>query len=171
MSIEHGLRAAAEIPGTAGPVPSGLATALRNCRLCAVLFAAAATALAAPAVALERGTVIEGVARVIDGDTVEVAGHRVRLNGVAAPERSEPGGAEAASGLLRIVAGRTVRCTLNGERTHGREVGVCRVGDLDVGGAVIAAGLARDCAHFSGGRYAPLEPAAAKSLPLPGYCR
>ena len=34
-----------------------------------------------PASAFDRGDVIEGTARVIDGDTLDVAGVRVRLNG------------------------------------------------------------------------------------------
>ncbi len=68
--------------------------------------------------------------------------------------------------------GETVVCELTGERTHGREVGVCRVDGRDVGAAVIGAGLARDCPRFSGGRYADLEtPEAARKLPLPHYCR
>ena len=37
--------------------------------------------------------------------------------------------------------------------------------------ALIKAGLARDCPRFSKGRYAAVAPAAAASLPFPGYCR
>ena len=40
----------------------------------------------------------------------------------------------------------------------------------DIGAALIEAGLARDCPRFSRGRYAELEPEAARRLPLPGYC-
>ncbi len=42
-----------------------------------------------PAVALADVT---GPAHVIDGDTIEVAGERIRLHGVAAPEMDAPGG-------------------------------------------------------------------------------
>lgn len=126
--------------------------------------------ITAPAAARDRGTIIQGPARVIDGDTLDVSGIRVRLNGVAAPERGEAGGPEASAELQRIIGGQPVRCTLNGDRTHGREVGICRVGAVDVGAAVIAAGRARDCPRFSGGRYAGVEPPEAKRLPLPDYC-
>ena len=34
-----------------------------------------------PAAALERGDIIEGPTRMIDGDTLDVEGVRVRLNG------------------------------------------------------------------------------------------
>ncbi len=46
-----------------------------------------------PAVALADVT---GLARVIDGDTIEVAAERICLHGVAAPEMDAPGGWAAA---------------------------------------------------------------------------
>jgi endonuclease YncB( thermonuclease family) len=65
--------------------------------------------------ALERGTVIEGPARVVDGGTIDVAGFRVGPHGVAAPERSEPGGAELSAALRQITADEVVRCSVTGE--------------------------------------------------------
>ena len=114
----------------------------------------------------------------LDGDTIAVGGVTVRLQGVAAPEldhpnlgiEQEPGGPEAAAFMRRLVEGRVVTCELTGERTHGREVGVCYRDGRDIGAAVIEAGLARDCPRFSRGRYAELERPAAKGLPLPSYC-
>ncbi len=44
-------------------------------------------------------------ARVIDGDTIEVAGKRIRLHGVAAPEMDAPDGWIAAMVMRHIVAG------------------------------------------------------------------
>ncbi len=37
--------------------------------------------------------------------------------------------------------------------------------------SLIRAGLARDCPRYSKGRYRAVEPAAARELPFPGYCR
>ncbi len=48
---------------------------------------------------------VTGPARVIDGDTIEVAGERVRLHGVAAPEMDTPDGWTAAKMMRHIVAG------------------------------------------------------------------
>jgi micrococcal nuclease len=134
-----------------------------------------ALALAGAASAAER---LSGRAHVLDGDTIAVGGVTVRLQGVAAPELDHPslgieqetGGPEAAAFMRRLVEGRVVVCELAGERTHGREVGVCYREGHDIGAAVIEAGLARDCPRFSSGRYAELERLAAKSLPLPSYC-
>ena len=136
-----------------------------------IIFVGVIAATIRSAQALERGAVIEGPARVVDGDTIDVAGVRVRLHGVAAPERSEPGGAEATAVLRQVIAGQVVRCSVTGEETHGREVGTCWIGAQDIGGAVIAAGRARDCPRFSTGRYAAVERPEAGSLPLPRYCR
>ena len=136
-----------------------------------VITAVVIAATIGSAQALERGAVIEGPARVVDGDTIDVAGFRVRLNGVAAPERSEPGGTEAAEALRQIIGSQAVRCAVTGEKTHGREVGTCWIHAQDIAAALIATGRARDCPRFSAGRYAAIERPEAKTLPLPRYCR
>jgi hypothetical protein len=74
------------------------------------------------------GDDLVGTPRVVDGDTLEVDGARVRLLGIDAPERGEPGAVEATSALLNIIAGRDVTCTDTGGRTHGRIVATCTVG-------------------------------------------
>ena len=43
----------------------------------------------------QAAQVVQGPAKVIDGDTVEVNGTRIRLKGVDAPELSHPSGIEA----------------------------------------------------------------------------
>jgi len=119
-----------------------------------------------------------GRTRVIDGDTIAVAGVTVRLKGVAAPETphssspGEPGGYEAKAFMEDLAGGRPAICELTGERTWGRRrVGYCSVGGADLGEAIVRAGLARDCPRYSGGRYAEFEPAAARTLSFPSYCR
>jgi micrococcal nuclease len=130
-----------------------------------------ATLALAQANAFEVGDTVSGSARVIDGDTLEVSGIRIRLNGVAAPERNETGGAEATATMKQMTSGKTVRCSLTGKKTYKREVGTCWVGTLDLGAALIAAGKARDCPRYSAGRYSALEPKSSGFLPFPGYCK
>ena len=55
-----------------------------------------------PAIALAD---ITGPSRVIDGDTIEAAGERIRLHSVAAPEMDAPGGWATAKMMRHIVAG------------------------------------------------------------------
>lgn len=139
--------------------------------LCSVGMVEARTSLPAQALA---GVVTD----VRDGDTIEVGSKVIRLHGVAAPERSEPLGKEAARMLRRLVDGQEVACTPDGTRTRGRIVAVCKVEGEDVGALLIRAGLARDCPRYSKGRYATDEQAAMARgtaiqtiYELPDYCR
>ncbi|MBX6375267.1 MAG: thermonuclease family protein [Acetobacteraceae bacterium] len=95
--------------------------------------------------------VLQGRARVIDGDTIEVAGRRVRLHGIDAPERDqacERGGRsyacgeEATRALAQLLAGREVRCAGRGQDRYGRVLAVCRAGGADIGEAMVRAGWA-----------------------------
>ncbi len=107
-----------------------------------------------------------------DADTIVVDGTPVRLNGVDAPELGTRSGQDAKRWMVNYLRGKSISCDLNGERTHDRWVGVCFADGEDVAAAVIAAGLALDCARYSGGRYRHLETPAAKSrLRRASYCR
>lgn len=123
----------------------------------------------APSVAASAS--ISGTAYAIDGDTIRIEGEgKVRLQGVAAPERNEQGGTDATNFMKRLVNGKDVQCELDGSRTYDRRVGVCFLEGKDIGEAIIAAGLARDCPRYSGGRYRGMEMPEAAALSFPGYC-
>jgi micrococcal nuclease len=140
---------------------------------------AAALLVAPPADAAKcpRGSLTGEVTHVRDGDTIVVGRMPIRLNGLAAPEGDEPGGAAATQAMLELVQGRTLRCELDGERTHDRCVGVCYLEGEDIGEVMVHRGVARDCPRFSQGRYAEAERHAAAggatigaSYSLPSYC-
>ena len=66
--------------------------------------------------------IVGGPTRVVDGDTLIVAGQRVRLQGIDAPERQQtcrragtryPCGAEATQALRRRIGRGTVVCTIH----------------------------------------------------------
>lgn len=136
----------------------------------AIGFVVVASALILSRQQQEELVVLAGQASVIDGDTLRVAGQKVRLQGLAAPEMDRAGGQAAKDAMIEIIAGRPVSCQLDGTKTHDRVVGVCSIGDRDVAAELVSRGLARDCPRFSGGRYRDLEPASARILPLPHYC-
>lgn len=94
---------------------------------------------------------IAGKASVIDGDTLEIHGTRIRMQGIDAPESvqlCERGGAQyrcgqqAANYLDRLIADRPVRCMEQGHDRYGRTVAVCRAGEVDLNQAMVAAGWA-----------------------------
>jgi micrococcal nuclease len=92
---------------------------------------------------------MHGPAWVIDGDTVAINGVHVRLKGVDAPELSQPGGLESKRAMQAIV-GAWLTCQLTGERTYNRMVGWCRnAAGEDIGAAIVSAGKALACAHYS----------------------
>jgi endonuclease YncB( thermonuclease family) len=89
-----------------------------------------------------RGTLIAEVTHVRDGDTIEVGGLPIRLQGPAAPEGDEPRGTEATEAIKQVVLGRELRCEFDGERTHDRCVGICFLDGQDVSEIMVRRGLA-----------------------------
>lgn len=95
---------------------------------------------------------IAGTVRVIDADTFDVDGTRVRLHGVDAPEREQRcGGRDAPMwdcGLwvTRVARdrydGRHARCAVLDTDRYGRAVTRCTIDGEDVGRAMVADGLA-----------------------------
>lgn len=104
-----------------------------------------------------------GRASVVDGDTLEVHGVRVRLWGIDAPEvtqlcrdnanRAYRCGAKAANELDAFLASHLVTCTSVGHDRYGRSVAICSVGGVDLGDWLVSNGLALDWPKFSRGRY------------------
>ena len=124
------------------------------------------------------GSAVGIVTHVRDGDTIEVGGLPVRLEGLAAPELDAPGGEEATEAMHMLVDGQEVRCELTGERSGDRCIGTCYLGGTDIAAELVRAGVARDCPRFSRGRYGDEEQQAARggatireTYRLPESCR
>jgi endonuclease YncB( thermonuclease family) len=109
---------------------------------------------------------IAGVASVIDGDTIEIHGQRIRLNGIDAPESRQlcrdaqgeeyPCGRRAAEALDSFLAtSRPVQCTFVSWDRYGRFVGDCRRADgASVASWMVEHGQALDWPRYSHGAYA-----------------
>lgn len=96
-----------------------------------------------------------GRASVIDGDTIEIAGQRWRLQGIDAFEAGQQCedaagaayrcGAEAAWALDRLIAGRSVACAADARDPadrYGRPLGLCFAGETDLNTSLVRAGWA-----------------------------
>lgn len=110
--------------------------------------------------------VVQGPARVIDGDTLAVHGTRIRLQGIDAPEirqRCEDGagrpwacGRAATVALGALVGMAEVTCTARRRDRYRRLVAVCWAGGADIGRGMVTQGMAM--AHRRFGRaYTPTE--------------
>lgn len=110
-----------------------------------------------PAKTVEQGPSIAGVVkRVVDGDSLYVAGleTQVRLFGVDAPERDDPGYSEAKVTLTRLVLNNSVSCKQVDEDRFNRVVARCFLPDgTEVNQAMIDSGTAREYCRYSKGLY------------------
>ena len=99
--------------------------------------------LSALLVAAEPSAFAARVARVVDGDTFELAdGRRVRLHGIDSPEHEQPYADRARDELARLVKGKTVRVEVHDHDSYGRIVARVHAGDADVNLALVREGAA-----------------------------
>lgn len=112
------------------------------------------------------GESFSGRARVVDGDSLELAGHRVRLFGIDAPEgrqdcrdargRTYACGREARDALAQLIGNQSVSCAPVGE-SYNREVAICTANGRDLSEAMVRAGHALELRQHSRGRYSDAE--------------
>jgi len=114
---------------------------------------------------------IVGHASVIDGDTIEIHGTRIRLFGIDAPEGGQTCtvhgkpfrcGQQAAFALADMIGNKTVECRPKDRDRYGRIVAVCLAGGKDLNAWLVANGLALAYRHYSTD-YVGQEEQAAKS--------
>lgn len=111
--------------------------------------------LATPAAA----ETIAGTASVIDGDTLEVRGKRIRLHGIDAPESAQlcqdasgkdwRCGQRAANALSDRIARRPVSCEVKDTDRYGRSVAACSAGGENLNAWMAANGWAMAYRQYS----------------------
>ncbi len=101
---------------------------------------------------------IAGTASVIDGDTLEVHGQRIRLHGIDAPESRQlcfvdgkpwQCGKDAANALADKIARRPVACKDLGRDRYKRIIARCTVAGEDLGEWMVSQGLALAYRRYS----------------------
>jgi len=108
-----------------------------------------------------------GVARIGDGDSLQLKGERMRLRGIDAPELSQscrregaayPCGRQSRDALRRLAESGPISCEGWERDRYGRLLVTCRSGDVDLNAAQVSAGWA-----VAYGGYAAEEAAARRA--------
>jgi endonuclease YncB( thermonuclease family) len=102
---------------------------------------------------------LTGIPLISDGDTISIAGTKIRLEGIDAPETDQlclnPDGAkwtcgiEARNRLSARVSGHQIKCRLDGVDRYGRSLGVCYVDGVDLNAWMVREGWALAYVHYS----------------------
>ncbi len=94
---------------------------------------------------------IVGLPTIIDGDTLDVKGNRIRLNGIDAPESSQTCkmsgetyrcGLQAKAFLRKLIGLGEVNCNPLNKDRYGRTVATCLIDERDIGMTMVANGWA-----------------------------
>jgi len=119
------------------------------------LFAAIA---ATTALCAKQGETVTGIAKVVDGDSLEIGTARIRLYAIDAPEgrqlctrnsASWPCGRQAADKLRALIGNASIDCVQRDIDKYRRIVAVCKNGATDLGAAMVNAGLALAYRQYS----------------------
>ena len=102
---------------------------------------------------------ILGIPRVVDGDTVSVAGVTIRLDGIDAPETDQvcldaqaarwTCGIEARNQLSQHIGSRSIHCRPNGVDMYHRVLATCRLDDEDLNSWMVSRGWALAFVRYS----------------------
>lgn len=102
---------------------------------------------------------LDGTVRVVDGDTIRVAGQPVRLHGIDAPEQDQtcedrqgrawPCGAFVSESVHARYDGKSAICDVVDIDRYGRNVAKCYVDGLDMGDEIVAEGWAEAYRRYS----------------------
>ena len=89
-------------------------------------------------ISVEQVSASTSATRIIDGDTLDVRGVRVRIANLDCAERDTAAGQSATRAANKILrAGRVIECGLTGRKSYNREVGRCSIDGEDFGKSMV----------------------------------
>ena len=101
---------------------------------------------------------ITGSAYIVDGDTIEINGVHIRLNGIDTPETEQICmangviwycGIQATKMMRQLTRGNIVTCIGSAKDRYGRLIANCFIGGLNINATMVKAGLALAYRHYS----------------------
>ncbi len=107
----------------------------------------------------QKGAIVQGVLRVVDGDSIVLGEVRVRLEGIDAPETTQTCGlrfaghwrcGEAATHqLIKLIGNQPVHCEDQGLDKYGRTLGRCFAGNTNLNAEMVRTGYAWAFVRYS----------------------
>ena len=94
---------------------------------------------------------------VVDGDTFQANGQRVRVWGIDSPEREEPYYQAATDHLRELIDKQAIECVFIDQDKYKRAVMRCYFEGDDISKTMVRAGMARDFTRYSDGYYKRAE--------------
>lgn len=106
---------------------------------------------------------------IVDGDTFDLDGARIRINGIDAPEYgqkcgSRDCGVEALEALDNLIHSGPINCQSMGDDGYGRVIGMCVVAGQDIGARLVSDGFAYAFVKYSTDYVAEEESARSRGL-------
>jgi endonuclease YncB( thermonuclease family) len=102
---------------------------------------------------------ISGIPHIVDGDTLEIGGTKIRLQGIDAPETDQlcldqnsakwTCGIAARDHLTQHIYGRSIECVPDGADRYHRTLAVCRLGDENLNAWMVREGFALAFVKYS----------------------
>ena len=106
------------------------------------------------------GSIIEGIPRIIDGDSLEIKNNRIRLFGINAPEKKQicqkpyfnifffhfqkkyECGLFVKNQLKKFINGKKIKCISNGKDRYNRHLSICYLKNKDINSWLVKNGYA-----------------------------
>lgn len=112
--------------------------------------------------------------QIVDGDTFDLDGVRIRISGIDAPEAGQKCGnwncgVEATNALFEMLHNSSVHCETQDEDAYGRTVAVCFSDESDVGKEMVRRGYAWAFVKYSERYVAEEEEARSKKRGIWAY--
>ena len=121
-----------------------------------LMFALAVIAIASVSISAKADVV--GPARIVDGDTIEITGTKIRMHGIDAPESKQSCqangktyrcGLKATEALTQLIGSSSVRCEEKNQDRYGRVVAVCFAGQTNLNASLVSQGWALAYRRYS----------------------
>ena len=102
--------------------------------------------------------IIEGKAKIIDGDTIHIGKNKIRLHGIDAPEINQTCeknnitwlcGENATNALVNIINSQKIICSIKDIDQYNRYIGVCFVNNLNMNKYMVINGWAIAYRYYS----------------------